>query len=348
MRSTTRPRWSSSTAPPAATPHLLDRGTARGHELRREVEAFAAAFFETPVEPRRATWFRLYGEAAGDRPLRDRLRQLEPGIRVDPASIAIADPLVRRLAIDATELFLLDPAARPAESRERVSSLVADESITPRDRDRARRDLLRRQPKIAALAPGYLDQLAIVAKAARRRWLRWVDERNRTDLATRLASAVAGVLATILASLFVYVCIINLSGPRSGSIQPTAIGPPGAEWSRPEPAINLIRYHLGRRLKGEVARLGLQLNDERARRIAMAIPLDAETGIAVDLRRSMSGAGWTPRDAEVLAAGLRWGFAANRGGLTRDQVDAAIRAVVQGYSKPVSNPAAIFRRGGRP
>ena len=316
--------------------------------MRNEIEAFAATFFAIPVAPRRDAWFRLHAAAAGDRPLRDRLRQLEPGLLIDPASLATADPVRTRLEADILDLFVLDPAARPAESRERVSSLVADESITPRDRDRARRDLLRRHPKIAALAPGYLDQLAIVAKAARRRWLRWVDERNRTDLATRLASAVAGVLATILASLFVYGCIINLSGPRPGSLQPTVIGPPGAEWSRPESAINLIRYHLGRRLKDEVARLGLQLNDERARRIAMAVPLDAETGIAVDLRRSMSGAGWTPRDAEVLAAGLRWGFAANRGGLTKDQVDAAIRGVVQGYSKPVPNPAAIFRRGGRP
>jgi hypothetical protein len=141
---------------------------------RQRVEEFARSLFQIPIETRREQWLRLKADCAGVPALTQRLDRLEPGLALDPNGLAIADPNVGELVVEASKIFVLRPieaaAARAAFFRKKFVSTDG----TTRWGWPAR-NLRTSYPQYCVLAPEFIEQVFLwrtrAAELQRRRSL---------------------------------------------------------------------------------------------------------------------------------------------------------------------------------
>jgi hypothetical protein len=107
--------------PPPPDPLLAEEARLRG-----EVDDFAAAFFATPVEPRRQRWQALSEQCSFSPPLTARLSALQPALDLDLGLGDIGNPRTAQLASHVAGLFVLAPAARAAQRQAVLRGMQAD------------------------------------------------------------------------------------------------------------------------------------------------------------------------------------------------------------------------------
>ncbi len=139
---------------------LADDLTAETGRLLEQIEEFATGFFTIPPPDRVEHWRALHNTCEGRESLLARLRDLEPGLSLDPASIIGGSPVAARLIDDVLALFVLPLEARAPRSRELAMQFREDPALTDLERYQARRELVRRHRDIARLSPVYLKQVA--------------------------------------------------------------------------------------------------------------------------------------------------------------------------------------------
>jgi hypothetical protein len=127
--------------------------------LYEAVEGFAAKMFSLPVDQRRQRWADLYRRCEYAPRLRVRLDRLTLGLDAefngqDASKGAMHATTLGRYA---AELFPLRPAARAARRHAILAALYKDNIKAWR---KAAQTLKSKNPKVAALAPDLIDQLA--------------------------------------------------------------------------------------------------------------------------------------------------------------------------------------------
>lgn len=118
------------------------------HEVRRQVEEYAAGFFDLPTDVRTQQWTRLYASSAPYPAIRVRLQQLKSGLLtvVDRKPRDDSTP-VAELCKQLPRLFLLPPSLRDASRQELIRSTHGVELQWAEAAKRVRS----KQPELAAL-----------------------------------------------------------------------------------------------------------------------------------------------------------------------------------------------------
>lgn len=192
--------------------------------LRKAMEAFAGDFFDLPPARRQAVWIE-FSEASAPYPqLRARLEQLRPGLELDLAGLRESDPRVRKLANWIAGLFTSRPLTAATMRRRFLRSTEADIAGW----QRAARRLRRRHPKIAALAPGVVEQLADAKQRLAR--LRSGKRPAQPMVAQKRSQGGSGwaIALVVFAALTIGRVFSNLEPPKSPR-------PPIPRYTIPEP-----------------------------------------------------------------------------------------------------------------
>jgi hypothetical protein len=129
-------------------------------QLQPKVEQFAAAFFSLPVAERRQRWQELRADCGDGGPLGAQLERLQRGLSIDPAALRVRSSDVERLVKHILELFVLHPRLEPIRREALVANLRGASKKGLGQWPEAVRQLKRRYPEVAALAPVLLAQLA--------------------------------------------------------------------------------------------------------------------------------------------------------------------------------------------
>jgi hypothetical protein len=314
--------------------------------LREEVDSFAEGFFAVPVGERRERWKSLMRACDGRVALQDRLRDLTPGLDVSGGSIVDRSPTVVRLAEDLLTLFVLRPGPRAALSRELARRFRSDPALTDRERARARRDLLRRHPDIAALSRGYLEQLA-----RPRHWL-WAGPRARVAVWLEVLGIFVALqlLGAVILSVFFFgvaglTRVYQTTGPSPPPQSAPSVWdsrPPISEIptkSPPSPEVaREFREDFKAALRNELAKLGKVLGEAELQKVVDALPGGGEL-YSGRLGAIVLFGQWTRRDHDRCVAALKEGLSRSGVALTREQIDSVARnCVPPGGMTPVPTP----------
>jgi hypothetical protein len=135
---------------------LAEVRSAEEDRLRKEVEGLAGSFFAIPVPERRARWEQLRAACTKSPPLGARLDALAPGLGVVFETAAARAPDVEELARLACDLFVLPPRLRALRRQDWLARVQTGPKETAARWRAAARELKRRHPAIAALAPELL------------------------------------------------------------------------------------------------------------------------------------------------------------------------------------------------
>jgi hypothetical protein len=196
------------------------------NRLRAEVEVFAAGFFAFSSTDRERRWWELAERCAGLAPLRVRLRALRAGLEVE-AAVGEADFRLSWLARYACDLFVRKPADR-AIQRQLLLRSMHDEIGRWQ---LAARQLRRRYPAIAALAPDLVQEIGEWTRRQRR--LTRVRQRNRPRRAsgrqTSRATASSSLWVIVLIAIVLTAVTLTFNrGPSLPLIAPER--PPRVDW----------------------------------------------------------------------------------------------------------------------
>lgn len=134
---------------PPATLGLMAEET----RLREEVQSFAADFFQTRPAERRQRWHALGAQCRPFPPLAARLRELAPGLDVEPACLGDRYMQVNRLAARLAQLFVLPLVERAKKRRELFEQMREAGWLS------AARRLQSHYPAVAALEPHLLTAI---------------------------------------------------------------------------------------------------------------------------------------------------------------------------------------------
>ena len=139
---------------------LADELDEEAEQILVEINEFARVFFTIPLLERVERWQALRDACEGYDPPLARLRDLEPGLRLDRTAIIPGSPVVGRLIDDILSLFVLPPDERAIRSRELANRFRTDPGLTNHERSRTCRALARHHPEIVNLSPVYFRQIA--------------------------------------------------------------------------------------------------------------------------------------------------------------------------------------------
>ncbi len=324
--------------PAGSAPLLTERGTTEGRALRDRIESFAADFFQIPVATRRDAWHSLWQASAADPRLQIRLRDLEPGLLIDPSAIADRNPLVKRLAGDLLELFVLEPGAHAALAREKLWAFQQDPAVSLQERNRASRELTRRHPGLARLAPGYLALLVQTWRTPTlRRW--------RTRLVGTVGGEfVAGIkgfgpwLVAVL--LFAFFNSLMARQPSSTNRpqplpRPFVASPTDPVVTPPAPGEDLDQrtadLHDGfkQMLRGQLHMLSINLPSAEIDRITDELPWRNGEQMAGPMTLALTTGVWTKTAIDAVSGAIKRGLVRSPAGVKPEQIDLVVSMIVR-------------------
>jgi len=140
--------------PPAGLPPALY--WALVEPRRKQVEQFAAEFFQIPPPQRRQRWDRLRADCQFAAPLRVRLAGLEAGLDVDAeCRTRLTDADTRKIADELVDAFCLPPYLRVVRHDKLLGSAVGQRTRWRK----ASQQLVRTMPSLARLGPVLIARL---------------------------------------------------------------------------------------------------------------------------------------------------------------------------------------------
>jgi hypothetical protein len=250
--------------------------------LHDEVERFASEFFEIPVAARVERWRALAQASARHPRLIDRLRILKLGLGIDRNAIDDPSPAVKQLLDDLLTLFPMRTEPRASESRARLERFLSDPSLNPATRTRALKHVLKRHPEVSALSRGYLAQLdkpRRAIKAERTEARAFSLPREKRDLHPTfyifLALTVMGGLSRLTNSTRTTPPPFQV--PVNSTVSPNfrpAVNPISVPKPKPGVTHFFLREEIKAKIKGELTRIGKEIDDKRLAEIVSVLPID--------------------------------------------------------------------------
>lgn len=196
--------------------------------LRNAVEEFASFFFSTPVAERIKRWEELSAATLSKPGLHARIKNLEPGLQLDLATVVDRSAEVEELARLACELFILPPKARAIRRQECLVELSARTKRSGVNWRAAARRIRRVYPDIAKLAPELFLALLTPPSIHRR-------SARRPPLGAAPAPSTTGPNSSWWKYVLIIVVVTNvfraisgLSTSRTGPNPPVSPVPKGA------------------------------------------------------------------------------------------------------------------------
>jgi hypothetical protein len=248
--------------------------------LRRRLDEFAGEFFDQEPAERSARWTELNERLSAHPALRQRLAELQPGLRIDTAELDSLAGDARRIASGLLELFPLPPPRRAIARREWIAEIAAN-----RDRWKPAAVSLRRQtPRIAALDDELVQWIIRPPKKSKVRL-----RRSKAATASERGSGGSlGSWALILVAILVIraVALTSNSPPRPSSASRWT----GGAGSSPPSGFDAI-------INQNLARLREQNTSPPGRVSARDLPTEALHKMMVDRLRD----GWNRlQDGQIM------------------------------------------------